>query len=96
MAMIRKQLYLPAHLDRELMAEAKRRDVSQAELIRLRLTGRDTPARHASTPVDEKRRQEALRALRKIYRVTKEGPGSGQRFNREELYAERLAKVGPR
>jgi len=31
MAMVRKQLYLPANLDRELMAEAKRRGISQAE-----------------------------------------------------------------
>ncbi len=96
MTMVRKQLYLPANLDRDLMAEAKRRGISQAELIRLRLAGREAVARHATNPVDERRRQEALRALRKIRRGMKEGPGSGQRFNREELYAERLAKIGPR
>lgn len=96
MAMVRKQLYLPASLNRELTAEARRRGISQAELIRVRLAGREAAPRHATNPVDERRRQEALRALRKIYRATKEGPGSGHRFNREELYAERLAKVGPR
>ena len=96
MAMVRKQLYLPANVDRELMAEARRRGISQAELIRMRLAGREAVPRPATNPVDERRRQEALRALRRIYRATKEGPGSIHKFDREELYAERLAKIGPR
>lgn len=96
MAMVRKQLYLPANVDRELMAEAKRRGISQAELIRMRIEGRDGMPGRARTPVDDRRRQEALQALRKVYDTAKEGPGTGWKFKREELYAERIDKARPR
>jgi hypothetical protein len=96
MAMVRKQLYLPAGLDKSLAAEARRRGISQAELIRMRLEGRDTSARRARTAAEERRRQEALRALKRIHDQATEGPGTGRTLRREELYAERLNRIGPR
>jgi Ribbon-helix-helix protein, copG family len=98
MVMIRKQLYLPASLDRELAAEAKRRGISQAELIRMRLEGGADNAirRRTRTPAQEARRKEALEALEAVRRRTKPGPGTGRKFNRQELYAERLERVSPR
>ena len=94
MPMVRRQVYLPLELARALAAEARRRGMSQAALMRLKLTARDAVGRRPTNPVGERRRTEALRALRKIYRATKEGPDSGQRFNRDQLYAERIDRGG--
>lgn len=94
MAMVRRSVRLPAGLDRALAVEARRRGMSQAALIRCKLLGLDAILNRPTSPADERLRQEALRALRKIRRATKEGPGSGERFNREELYAERLDRIG--
>ena len=96
MVMVRKQLYLPSRLDKSLADEAKRRGISQAELIRMRLEGRDAPVRRVRTPAEERKRQEALQALKKLHDSATEGPGTGWKFNREELYAERLDRVNSR
>jgi|CXWL01.1.fsa_nt_gi hypothetical protein len=96
MVMVRKQLYLPAKLDKELAEEASRRGVSQAELIRIRLEGRDTATRHTRTSAEDSRRQEAVNALREVRSRIKPGPGTGRKFNREEVYAERLDRISRR
>jgi hypothetical protein len=88
MAMVRKQIYLPAKLDKELKAEAKRRKISQAELIRERIEGR---------PIQTKEQREArdslLKFLREIREKAQDGPGTGWKFDRDELYAERREKA---
>ena len=111
MAMVRKQVYLEAAQDREIKAEAKRRGVSEAEVIRERLDAspdatssniglRISPAsarrRRPRTPGEERILMETLSAFDDLDRRTKRGSGRGVKFNREELYAERLDKIAPR
>jgi hypothetical protein len=96
--MVRKQLYLPEALDKELAAEAKRRGISQAELIRMKLEGSAAGERRRRirTPAEEAAHKEAIEALRAVRKRIKPGPGTGWKLNREELYAERLDKISPR
>lgn len=90
MAMIRKQLYLTAETEKRLKAEAKRRGVSEAQVIRERLDGVSpqisaTP-RFAPDP-------EAIRQMRNQFARTREEPKKpivfekrSSVFNREEHY----------
>lgn len=97
MVMVRKQLYLPESLDQELTAEAKRRGISQAELIRMRLEGRSIEVnRRPRTKAEEAARQEAVQALLDIRAKMKPGSGTGWKFNRQEIYDERFAELDRR
>jgi hypothetical protein len=96
MAMVRKQIYIEAAQDREIKAEAKRRGVSEAEVIRERLSGRpETAVRRVRTPAEERAVREAIAALREMRARTKPGPGTGRKIKREEAYAERLDRIAP-
>ena len=94
MVMIRKQIYLSPEDDRRLKAEAKRRQISEAAVIRGKLGssgGSSTPSRYVP---NEKARKEAITALRRLRIATPEDPGAGRIFNREDAYAERLDRIG--
>lgn len=94
MVMIRKQIYLSPEDDRRLKAEAKRRQISEAAVIRGKLASPDNAGSHSRYVPDEKARKEAIAALRKLRVATPEGPGAGRIFNREDAYAERLDRIG--
>ena len=89
--MIRKQIYLDKATDDELRREARRRGVSQAEVIRERLRGVTRPAPSTSSPGEE-----LMKWLRMVQETAGDAPGSGRKFNRQELYEERLNRQSPR
>ena len=91
-AMIRKQIYLDKATDDELRIEARRRGVSQAEVIRGRLRGMTRPVPPSGSSPGE----ELMRWLRMVQETAGDGPGSGRKFDRDELYEERLNRQSPR
>jgi hypothetical protein len=92
MAMIRKQIYLTKEIERRIKAEAKRRGVPESVVIRERL---DTPPNVVTLP-DPAARAALITSLRKIRAAIPPGRGTGRKFDREELYADRLEKASPR
>ena len=93
MVMVRKQIYLDKATDQRLKREAKRRGVSQAALIREQLEARD-PAANVAIP-NPAARERLLEQLRVVAETAGDGPGTGWRFNRDEIYADRLEKARP-
>jgi hypothetical protein len=93
MAMIRKQIYLDAETDRKLKSEAKRRGISEAAVIRERLA-EDTPGLRWPVP-DSDAREKFQKMLDDVRAKAGWGPGTGWKFDREEIYAERLDKARP-
>jgi hypothetical protein len=92
MAMIRTQIYLPADLDRRLRGEARRRKISKAQLIREKLEG--LPG--VTYPdLDSPESKAFMKMLREVRERAGYGPGTGWKFDREELYAERLDGIRP-
>jgi hypothetical protein len=91
--MIRKQIYIDAETDRRIKAEAKRRRLSEAAVIRERLT-EETPGIRWPAP-DSAARDRFLKTLRDVQDRAGWGPGTGWKFDREEVYAERLEKARP-
>ncbi len=87
MAMVRTQIYLPADLDEKLRKEASARKISKPELIRERIIGMSAPSR------DPVARQRFLDRLEEVQRRAGFGPGTGWRFDRNEIYDERLDKL---
>jgi hypothetical protein len=94
MAMIRKQIYLDAEMDRALKREARKRGVSESEIIRERIAN-DCVHVHAKER-DEESLAEFLKLLRRAGREAAKYPGAGRKFNREEAYEERLERQMPR
>ena len=90
--MIRKQIYLDEASDKALRAEARRRGMSQAAVIRERLTAAAAAAPAVANPAA---REWLLERLRKVRESAGHGPGTGWRFDRDEVYAERLEKARP-
>jgi hypothetical protein len=98
MAMVRKQVYIDQALNKKLKREAKQRGVSEAEVIRERLS---LDCVHITTsPEREKARKEFLALLeqqrQKALKVIAEGRVQHVKFNREEAYEERLERQMPR
>lgn len=92
--MVRKQFYIDAEEELFLVREAERLDVTQAEVVRRAIRAlRDRPV---ADP-----RERAIEEFRALNRKIREEnaalpPQPPYRFNREELYEERLARFGRR
>ncbi len=95
MVMVRKQLYLSPALDKKLKAEAKRRGISQAALIRARLG--DISDGRASVG-DGGARRRFIQMLQEFEQqaAAYKGPDINWKFNREDVYEERLERQMPR
>ncbi len=93
MAMIRKQIYIDAATNKSLKAEAKRRKMSEAAIIRERIGGSTAVA---ESPERAAARARVLARLEQVRAKNKGGSGTGWKFDREEIYAERLEKALPR
>ncbi len=93
MAKVRKQIYLEKRQDQQLKRLAEARGVSEAEVIRQALDQAHTGVK--SQPVSRDR--SAMEALIKDALARRELGITGEpyRWNREELYEERLARYGP-
>lgn len=93
MAMVRKQIYIKKEHDRLLKRLAAQRGVSEAEVIRQALAREMQSKVDKPLPVNraafEAFKREAL--ARRELGVT----GEPYKWNREELYEERLARYGP-
>jgi hypothetical protein len=89
--MIRKQLYLTAETERRLKAEAKRRGVSEAQVIRERLDGvsqeHSVTARFVPDPDAVRQIQ---KRMAKVSATASRHPRAtpAWKFSREELYEE--------
>jgi hypothetical protein len=92
MAMVRKQIYLPLTLDRKLKAAAKRQRTSEAAVIRETLEDRFA---HDSA-IEREARDQFLAMLRRVREEAMKYPGTGWKFNREDLYEERIERQMPR
>lgn len=96
MVMIRKQIYLSAQTDRRLKREAKLRGIAEAAVIRERL---DHACEHApaipAPDVDPEARDRFIQMLRDVREKAGWGPGTGWKFDRDEVYAERSEKARP-
>jgi IS5 family transposase len=87
MKMVRKQVYITAEQEDELKAAAKRLGVTEAELIRrgIELVQREDERLAAARMLTE--------MLKKRAEEFPEGGGI-DKFDREEVYAERLDRLG--
>lgn len=90
-SMIRKQIYLDAETDRGIKVEAKRRGLSEAAVIRERL--RSSGSQWAAPDPDALERFTGM--LRDVRAKAGWGPGTGWKFDRDEVYAERREKASP-
>jgi hypothetical protein len=92
MTMIRKQIYIEKKHDQQLKRLAKARGVSEAEVIRQAIE------REAQAAAEDPQaaRQKALAEFLEAARVRKELGITGEpyKWNREEIYEERLARFG--
>jgi len=94
MAMIRKQIYVTKDIDRQIKAEAKRRGVPEAAVIRERLEeGRISVS---VTMPSEEAVQRLLRRIEETTARAKGKPGRRHGIKREDLYAERTRVRDPR
>lgn len=97
MAMVRKQLYLPEKTNRLLKKEAKRRGISEAALIRERL---DHVCELEPKQIDEEARARFLETIRAARREAGKNLATGNtiewKFNRGDVYEERLERQMPR
>jgi hypothetical protein len=89
---VRRQIYLGQEQDARLRREAKTQGISTSELIRNRL---DTPA------ISTFRARPNPDALKKVFEFIEKRKALGQtgkpwRWNREEIYEERLSRYGKR
>jgi hypothetical protein len=93
--MVRKQIYIRPQQEERLKQLAEARAVSEAELIReaIEVMLQAAPVEQASKPLPEK--EAAWQAILGSIRDLKPDPERTEpyRWNREELYEERMAKL---
>lgn len=89
--MIRKQIYIDADNERFLKERSSELGITEAEVVRQALA-------EAECRVRDQSRREALNRLLTHIREhrTFDAPRTGWKFNREELYDERLDRFGKR
>ena len=95
--MVRKQIYITSQQERQLKQRATELDVSEAELIRRSLDlalGSATPTERGLALPAAVRDPEAFRAYFDYVEslISLDVPQSSWKFNREELYEERLSR----
>jgi len=88
--MVRKQVYIEKRQDEALKRAARRRGVTEAELVREALDMRSRDSRAGVTPD----RDAWLSFKRFVLRERKKGrlPARGRTWTRDELYEERLGR----
>jgi len=91
--MVRKQVYLEPRQDEWLKYLAKKRGVSEAELIRQAIDRQISGTGGAVLPPDPAAWEQALQFMLEL---RKRGPLPGQQrtWTREDLYEERLSRYG--
>ena len=95
--MIRKQIYIEAEQNTRLKSAAKSRGISQAKLIRLALNSYIDPDAVNSSASPNNDWQEVMRKTREgHYAEVFEASFSGDEpiWDRENLYAERISRLG--
>lgn len=92
--MVRKQIYIEQKHERQLRRIAERRGVSQAEVVRDAIE-REAVGSGVDPSTDPAAWQEALGIIRRIHR---EGvpPAAPRRWRRDELYKQRVTRLGTR
>jgi hypothetical protein len=89
MAMVRKQVYIEKRQDEALKRAARRRGVTEAELVREALDLRSHDSRIEMAPD----REAWLSFKRFVLRERRKGPLANARpWNRDELYEERIGR----
>jgi hypothetical protein len=97
---VRKQIYIEERQERLLKRQAKTQKVSEAELIR-RAIDQVSPSAPRGGDHPEKIKELLAYAQRRLKEAeesgeagTKDGQGTTWKWNRDELYEERLARYG--
>jgi hypothetical protein len=92
--MVRKQIYIAKRQDQLLKRLARARGVSEAELIREAIDRQAAGSGSPSTVSDPEALEKVVRfaLARRRHGTT----GQSRKFNREELYAERLSRFDAR
>jgi DNA-nicking Smr family endonuclease len=87
-ALVRKQIYIHKRHEILLKQMAKARGVSEAEIIRQAIE------RESKAMADSETRQKAWQAFEKFVEARKSMPAEGEplKWNRDELYEERLKR----
>ncbi len=91
--MIRKQVYLEARQDRTLKRQARRRGVTEAEIIREALdrTARSGPTVHSSGGYDADAARRAVMFMRSLAKRPTKGK-RGRGWSRDDLYEDRIGR----
>ena len=95
MVMVRKQIYVRPETERTLKAEARRRGVPEAVVIRERLEHACSAANSVDKEAARKRFLDLLDENRRRAKSYK-GPKRNWKFRREDAYEERLERQMPR
>ena len=90
---IRKQIYLEKRQDRQLKRLAEARGVSEAAVIRELIDGQAAGSATNPLPPDRAAWEAFVRFARQ--RSRSDATGAPYKWNREEIYEERLGRFGP-
>ncbi len=93
--MIRKQIYIEPRQEAILKRLARMRGVSEAELIRESIDRQASSGQLQSAQLDSAAWEEAYRFMVALH-ARGVLPEQGRKWNREEIYEERLSRYGRR